>query len=186
MLEKMVIEHCAPTLAGLKTGDLFNYTFSEYGIARNSIQKLSKVLNKRGIYVEELCKRERSVLLYVYRRNKLLVDLSCPMVREFLEEQGYCLADTQDALSFLKRRIADNLTQTGFPHEIGIFLSYPLPDVKGFIENEGGNCKHCGYWKVYHDEDQAMSLFRKFDKCKQVYHHLCSQGSDIVKLTVAS
>ena len=27
-----------------------------------------------------------------------------------------------------------------FPHEMGIFLGYPLGDVKGFIEHHGRNC----------------------------------------------
>lgn len=27
MLEKCIIEHCAPTLAGLKTANMFNYKF---------------------------------------------------------------------------------------------------------------------------------------------------------------
>ena len=38
-----------------------------------------------------------------------------------------------------------------FPHEIGIFLGYPLADVAGFIRNKGRNCKCIGTWKVYGD-----------------------------------
>ena len=32
-----------------------------------------------------------------------------------------------------------------FPHEIGIFLGYPLEDVVGFIENQGKNYTCSGY-----------------------------------------
>ena len=39
----------------------------------------------------------------------------------------------------------------GFPHEIGVFLGYPLDDVKGFIKNEGKKYLMIGYWKVYSD-----------------------------------
>jgi hypothetical protein len=61
-----------------------------------------------------------------------------------------------------------------------------LQDVKGFIENAGENCRRCGYWKVYQEEEKAVVMFHKFDKCKKVYSQLCQQGSNIVKLTVAS
>lgn len=30
----------------------------------------------------------------------------------------------------------------------GLFLGYPLEDVKGFIENNGRNCKSCGVFRI--------------------------------------
>lgn len=36
-----------------------------------------------------------------------------------------------------------------FPHEIGLFLSYPPEDVRGFIEHKGHESKCEGCWKVY-------------------------------------
>ena len=32
MLENKLIEHCSPTLAGLKTANMFNYRFSSIGM----------------------------------------------------------------------------------------------------------------------------------------------------------
>ena len=39
-----------------------------------------------------------------------------------------------------------------FPHEIGLFLSYPPEDVQGFIDNRAHNYKRICAWKVYGDE----------------------------------
>lgn len=47
----------------------------------------------------------------------------------------------------------------GFPHEVGLFLGYPLDDVTGFIEQKGKNYKCCGIWKVYGNEKQTQMLF---------------------------
>ena len=74
----------------------------------------------------------------------------------------------------------------GFPHEIGVFLDYPLEDVVGFIENAGQNYKCSGCWKVYCNECETRKLFAKYKKCREVYRRLWSQGRDIRTLTVAS
>lgn len=56
-----------------------------------------------------------------------------------------------------------------FPHEIGLFLGYPVEDVKGFIENKASCAKCVGYWKVYGDEEKAQKLFNQYKKCTGVY-----------------
>ena len=42
-----------------------------------------------------------------------------------------------------------------FPHEVGLFLSYPPEDVKGFIDHRANDFKCAGLWKVYGDEEKA-------------------------------
>lgn len=86
-------------------------------------------------------------------------------VRNFLKKYGYPDKEIVDMLKRLSQRIrlyADG--QTDFPHEIGAFLGYPLADVESFIENRGKNYAYLGYWKVYHDVEQAVKTFRLFDK----------------------
>ena len=73
-----------------------------------------------------------------------------------------------------------------FPHEIGLFLGYPLGDVIGFIENAGKNSKCAGCWKVYCNECETMKLFEKFKKCTRIYTKLWRQGTSVEKLTVAA
>ena len=73
-----------------------------------------------------------------------------------------------------------------FPHEIGVFLGYPIEDVIGFINNKGCNFKCCGYWKVYGDKEKAIKEFARYDKCRMIYTKLWNQGRSILKLTVAA
>ena len=104
-------------------------------------------------------------------------------VKEFLNEYGYESTDLDYCIERLKSRLKSGET---FPHEIGIFLGYPLGDVKGFIENAGKNSKCSGCWKVYCNECEAIKTFEKYEKCKKIYHKLWLQGRSIAKLTVAA
>ena len=73
-----------------------------------------------------------------------------------------------------------------FPHEIGVFLGYPLEDVIGFIKNSGQNSICTGCWKVYYNECEALKLFKRYKKCREVYQRLFKQGKTVLQLTVAA
>ena len=66
--------------------------------------------------------------LDVYKRQ-LLEDMKKPGTAEFLKWCGYEDTDPEKALIRLSRRLSES---DQFPHEIGLFLGYPLGDVIGF------------------------------------------------------
>lgn len=70
-LSDLIVEQCAPTLAGMKCGSLFNYRYQGTTAARQEIRSWNQRLNPCGLYLEELKWREESVLVYVYRRKDL-------------------------------------------------------------------------------------------------------------------
>ena len=107
-----------------------------------------------------LRKRAATALVYVCRKTRLQENILKPGVLHFLERYGYRSTDADEAIGPLKERLS-NLEGEGFPHEIGIFLGYPLGDVIGFIENAGRNFKCSGCWKVYCNECEAVKLFAK-------------------------
>ena len=82
----------------------------------------------------------------------------------------------------LMQRLAE---EKEFPHEIGLFLSYPPEDVKGFIENKASNSKCVGTWKVYGNVDRAKALFAQFQRCTDIYCKLWQAGSSLEELAVA-
>ena len=183
MIEKYLIEHCAPTLASLKTANLFTYHFE----AEEDIFKYLDIWNSKfkgkGIELILLKKQESFALIYVCRKARLQKDLNKAGVAEFLADYGYKDTDVDYAINMLKIRLSQCIS---FPHEIGIFLDYPLGDVIGFIDNTGANCKCIGCWKVYCDECEAIRTFAKYKKCKEVYTRLWSEEKrSILQLTVA-
>ena len=94
---------------------------------------------------------------------------------------GYTSFQLKDVLNTLRI----HLSKEDFPHEIGIFLGYPLEDVIGFIENKGKNPKCSGCWKVYCNPQEAEKMFCKIKKCTAVYTDLWKQGRSVCQLTVA-
>ena len=68
---------------------------------------------------------------------------------------------------------------------MGLFLSYPPEDVKGFIDHRASGFKCAGLWKVYGDEEKARSLFWKYRKCTEIYCTLWQSGSKLEQLAVA-
>ncbi len=180
-LEKMLIEHCAPTLAGMKTASLFNHFFKKKQLVVRDLKHVNELLNHRGVYVEALLWKDNSVLIYVYRPKCLQEELNQCDVMELLSDYGYTEYDVKGCINFLKERL---IKCECFPHEIGIFLGYPLEDVKGFIENKGRNCKTCGLWKVYCNEGEKQKLFMKFKKCTEVYKQVFGEGRRLSQMTV--
>ena len=68
-----------------------------------------------------------------------------------------------------------------FPHELGVFLEYPLYDIQEFMRQGGKNSKICGYWKVYDREDYAKNIFSLYDDAR---NELLKQYLITGKLTV--
>lgn len=183
MLERYLIEYCSPTLASIKTANLFRYVYSREKEFKEYIDSWNQELSQKGVYLEVLKKGAQDALIYVYRKQKLREDLQREGVFEFLKKCGYPGESLEGMIDFLKKRLS---ASENFPHEIGLFLGYPLEDVVGFVENGGKNSKCSGYWKVYGDQDYAMKLFQKFKKCKIIYKYLFSEGRTISQLTVAA
>lgn len=183
MMDKMLIEHCSPTLGGLKTANLFSHPYSSREELDSMICAWNKELNPKGVSLYMLCNRVERALVYVCRGSMLENDLQNSDVQEFLMEYGYRKFDPTSCIVRLQERLQNS---PDFPHEIGIFLGYPLEDVKGFIDNAGQNCKCTGYWKVYCNECESAKLFTKYKKCKDIYTKLFeSRVRSVLQLTVA-
>jgi len=181
LFEKYLIEHCSPTLAGLKTANLFSYPIKNIIKLYNDLNKWNEELNHKGIKLEIIRLNNNTALIYVYRKEKLKKDLSSYEIIKFLKEYGYTEQSYIYAINRLKERL---IKSNKFPHEIGVFLGYPIDDVKEFIKNAGQNSKCSGCWKVYCNECEAIKIFKKFNKCKKIYSMLFSNGRPISKLTV--
>lgn len=183
MFEELLLKHCSPTLAGLKLGSLFSYSFESPEELLASLTRWNLELNDKGIYLHLLRQSARKGLIYVFRPKKLAALLGQESIQQFLFTYGYESYDTREVLHRLTQRFS---CREDFPHEIGIFLGYPLGDVIGFIENEGQNCLCVGCWKVYCDECEARKMFARFQKCRHVYENLFLRGKSIKQLTVAA
>ncbi len=182
MLEKYLIENCSPTLACIKTANLFSLSFDDIDILNKSISLWNDLFKDKGVSLILLKAEDNFALVYVCRKKALKNDLLVPGVKELLSEFGYTSTDVEYAIGKLKSRIEN---YDVFPHEIGVFLGYPIDDVKGFIQNGGAHSKCTGCWKVYCNECEAIKIFAKYNKCRKVYLNLWQTGQrNVIDLTV--
>ena len=181
MSEDLIIKHCSPTLAGIKTGNLFSCQYNSKIEIMEAVRKFNKIFIPKGVKLIPLKFGENRVLIYVYRPQRLQRDLSEDLAVTLLKDHGYKSSDTTSCISRLKSRVN---APSDFPHEIGLFLGYPPEDVQGFILHKGNYCKLTGCWKVYGNEEKAVKEFAKFKKCSDIYYSKWLQGTTIQRLTV--
>ena len=182
MSEELFVSQSAPTLAGIKTGNLFTAEFVNHEIAMDEIRQLNVSLTPKGVRVIPLRESKNRMLIYVYRPNCLQVDFTNEDLLEMLRNLKYPVSNPERCIVCLAQRLRECEV---FPHEIGLFLGYPPEDVKGFIENKAQNYKIVGTWKVYGDEQTAMNLFEEYRKCTEICYRKWKNGADVEQLTVS-
>lgn len=181
MPEEIVVRHCSPTLAGLKTGSLFSCCYASEEEMRADVRLWNQMLVPKGLRVLPLRYQEGRALIYIYRPCRLDGDLADPMAAGLLTDRGYPCGNADQCIVRLIEKLKE---QAEFPHEIGLFLGYPPVDVLGFIQNRAQRCKCVGDWKVYGDERKARKLFNQYRKCTAVYCDLLKKGKSVEQLTV--
>lgn len=182
MTEKLLVRHCAPTLAAIKTGNIFSCVFEDAEEMKNFIRKTNKAFRGKGVRTIPLRNRDNKMLLYVFRPELLKKDMENDMVCSIMRELGYCCGNVEKCIVKLIKRIEES---NGFPHEVGVFLGFPPEDVRGFIQNKAKDFKFAGYWKVYGDEEKARRTFARYRKCSEIYLDRFERGFTLEKLTVA-
>ncbi|MGI6221598.1 MAG: DUF3793 family protein [Coriobacteriales bacterium] len=143
-----------------------------------------------GIRIRMLTTCANGPLIYVYRPVELARTFSQPEAAALLERDGYP-ADSLDAqLAELTARLERSLPSHGgpceFPHEIGLFLGYPIADVVGFIENEGRDFLCLGCWKAYHDVPGAQRIWARYRACTAHCQEMIAQGRALEEIAVPS
>lgn len=130
MLQDKIVQYCAPTLARLKIGSMFGYSYDSFDTFTDELACINDLLNRKGVRVGVLQDNGTRALIYVYRPKELKHRLSEHRIESLMQKFGYEGADINCSINRLRSRLG---VCGSFPHEIGIFLGYPLEDVIGFI-----------------------------------------------------
>lgn len=183
--ESLLVEQCAPTLAGIKPASLFRCGRQSAADIRQIVDNWDRTLTRFGLRacVLKECPTTGDCMIYVYRPDWVGALLSCEDNVKFLKSCGYRPGRTAAMLEQLSTRLC---LEQDYPHEIGLFLGYPLTDVVGFIENRGWNYTCCGCWKSYGDPAEAEAYFNLCRQCTARYCARYAQGEDILSLVAAA
>lgn len=177
-IEEKMVRYAAPTLAGYKVANLMNLPKSICNA--KDLQYCRKCLAFSGIDIQVLLERTDCRLIYLYRSSALNKLLKQKEIQDFLRIYGYSDFSVSAALGRLSNQLS---TKENFPHEIGIFLGYPLADVQGFILHQGKNAKLSGCWKVYGNEEEALRTFSLYTDCRNQLCAKFQQGASLTELS---
>ena len=137
-IDHIIGYHCAPAIRGIKLSNLVSIPRDMNEQIQFVLIEYNKAFNEKGLFFFELCRCKVRRLLLVFREKQL---------RDYVRQPAEVSIE--------------------FPHEIGIFLGYPLKDVKCFISYRGGGYRMCGEWKVYHDVVNAQRSFLCYKACRE-------------------
>ena len=167
---------CAPLLAGLKISNMLS-------ICRKLYKNVTDILEDSGISYYILRETDKKIIMLLYNERQMESHFLRKDVRRFLGALGYTDFSINALLERFAKRYCDNIGNgEAFPHEMGVFLGYPLEDVKGFISNQGKNFLYSGYWKVYANMQQKVQIFQKFEYAREFMIMLISEGTGIKEI----
>lgn len=178
-LEQVLVQHCAPTLLGAKSANLVSLSLEQLVDWEMELEQCNRLFQGTGLTIRPLCQCNQRLLLLVYRPQLLQDRLTEPDIGALLLEFGYPMADAAGLLNHLQTRL---VCGEEFPHEIGLFLDYPVEDVVEFIRHQGAESKLCRYWKVYHNVEAAQARFACYDTCRSCLQQLLALGQSLTTL----
>lgn len=167
---------CAPVISGIKISNLLT-------IPVKSLRELSVVLKKTELSFRILYPGRERLVILIFREAKLREYLSREEVMAFIYKCGYETSDISKIFPvFVKRYMRYMELKQNFPHELGLFLGYPIEDVEGFIKENGKNYLYSGYWKVYKDTELKIRLFKDYERVQTEIVRLLYEGLDIMDI----
>lgn len=156
--ELLRVQHCYKS----KNSEGFNFC-----LYRDDILQSMK-LNYLELRVED----ESSLILFYHDETmkKALSDGGNP---DLLQALGY---PVDAGAGELLAHLCDRFAVEKIPHEVGVFIGYPLKDVKGFMENLPRTPVHHGDWAVFGDAAESlekMSLYRRVEEFAKKIWDVC-------------
>ena len=177
--DQMMLRFGAPTICGIKPANLFSIKNELY--SDRAFLEWKDALKKNRIHALRSQKENFSLVL-VYNLDWIKEILQDKPAQKYLKQKGY--ANFFDCSGILRELDLRMRTQKNFPHEVGIFLGYPIADVIEFERSAGRGCKFCGVWKAYSDEARAKDYSVKARSCSNLCEKWFERGyslSQIIK-----
>ena len=166
---KRILEMIGPVILGSKPSEIVNIpgTIEEKRVKLFQIQSFfsncSKITyriitthdgGKRVLFINELS------------MNRVLSNKRCV---NFLKFVGYSSDYNFDGYI---NELVSRLESEEFPHEIGVFLGYPLKDVLGFMGYGKKELVEIRNWKIYGDKQVSYDVYNSFLRDKKIMREM--------------
>ena len=164
-LLRFLLVKTAAVRRGIKPAELLRVRHCYSGVNRDGLRvclyrsDIYVILGLR--YVELKVEAESSLVLF-YNPEALERTLSEKFNRRWLARIGYSEDWTLDEMLGELRRRAGTCP---VPHEVGVFVGYPLKDVVGFVERIPSTpVHHATSWRVYGSADESLRRMGVYER----------------------
>ncbi|SMB96549.1 Protein of unknown function [Desulfonispora thiosulfatigenes DSM 11270] len=151
------------TIMGVKPAELINVKIGQgFENCKNALVNYPEI---NLMEIKEL-KREPRMQVFFYHKTVLEEVFMKKCNQNFLYNMGYNLQNSLvDNLEILRSR----LQKEEFPHEVGLFLGYPLKDVLGFMGMYPLEFVGARGWRYYGSLELSQSYYNKYQKAKESF-----------------
>ncbi len=149
---------------GVKPGELLRVRHCYVGVNAEGLRVClyrSDIYGILGLdYVELKVEAESSLVLF-YNPAALAATLAEPRNASWLTKMGYPEMRNGE-LDLMLAHLVGRAAECELPHEVGVFIGYPLKDVAGFIRNIPATPVHKGAWRVYGNAKESLERMRTY------------------------
>lgn len=180
-LLKYLLVKTAPVIHGVKPSVLLRLNncpeLKYVGQYQTFCLRQPEILRQLKLECRIMKRDEINIQIMFYHPRLLREHLGNPMHRDFLERHGYrrC-GDPEACLLELQRRFEHG----SFPHEIGVFLGYPLKDVAGYMANRSDYAEiPRGLWRVFGNAEESARVMNSYRSAEESMRRRLSRYPDV-------
>lgn len=173
---------CMPTLTKVKPSTLVSFHKKYIDDKLKFFKVLKEETGKFNCQYKLLCESETAYYIMIYHIELLKDIFNQYSESSVMKSNGYISGIESfywNLYHFKKRYRAFKMNLSSFPHEVGILLGYPIKDVEAYIENKGENYLLCGFWKVYHNVEEAGKVFEEYRMLRKEAVELIFSGKEL-------
>lgn len=164
-----ILECLGPTLMDLKPAELLNIGIDQ----RMAWDEFKYLLTRHPeVGLEEVRRVNKRRQVLFYNRRILSRQLSNPVIQEFLQGMNYPKSYSLEAHI---QHLVQKIRFEDFPHEVGIFLGYPLKDVLGFMGLVSLPYVKTQGWRIYGDQKLSDEWFERYQQARRLMNKALSQ-----------
>ena len=163
-IEKFLIYNASLVISGAKPSATITIKKDKENLYDKWIKYGIDFLETIDIQYIDLRECSNALIILIYNEKQLLNYIFRKENKKFLMQLGY--SDKNDINNYLYM-LKNRYKEFNCPHELGIFLGFPLNDVMDFMNCKNKKCLSCGYWLVYNNLKEAKETFSRYDKVKE-------------------
>lgn len=165
-----ILECLGPILFNTKPAELLNIGLNN-NVKWEEFKELLKMRPAIGLI--EIRKVNKLQQTLFYNRYVLGKRLSTPMNQDFMKKMNYPWPFSWETCL---EQLVKKIQHLDFPHEIGLFLGYPLEDVLGFMGLAPFPYIKTQGWRVYGNEQLSDLWFKKYQAARQLMRERINVG----------